>query len=154
MKKFNVGLQLYSVRKAMEEDFYGTLKAVRDMGYEYVEFAGYFGKSSDEIKQILEELGLKCISVHQRVSFFDDNPKEAVEYLKNFGVKYVVVPWHDRCNLVGGPGWDETVRDFNEKAKLLSQNGMLLGYHNHDFEFEKYEGKYLHDYIFEAVPED
>ena len=56
MKKFNVGLQLYSVKNAMKEDFYGTLKAVRDMGYEYVEFAGYYDKSAEEIKAILDEL--------------------------------------------------------------------------------------------------
>ena len=43
MKKFNVGIQLYGVRETMKQDFYGTLKALKDMGYEYVEFAGYYG---------------------------------------------------------------------------------------------------------------
>ena len=43
MKKFHVGIQLYGVRNTLSEDFYGTLKAIRDMGYEYVEFAGYAG---------------------------------------------------------------------------------------------------------------
>lgn len=154
MKKFNVGIQLYGVRNAMAADFEGTLKAVRDMGYEYVEFAGYYGKTSEEIKAILDELGLKCVSVHQRLDFFNDDPQGAVDYLKGFGVKYVVVPWHDKSKLAGGEGWEETVRDFNEKAALFAKNGMMLGYHNHDFEFDKFEGKYLHDYIFEAVPAD
>ena len=154
MKKFNVGIQLYGLRNTMANDFEGTLKAVADMGYEYVEFAGYHGKSSEEIKVILDKLGLKCVSVHQKLDFFNDDPMAAVEYLKGFGVKYVVVPWHDKSKLAGGEGWDETVRDFNEKAELFAKNGMMLGYHNHDFEFDKYEGKYLHDYIFEAVPDD
>ena len=44
MKKFNVGIQLYGVRGSMANDFYGTLKAIKEMGYDYVEFAGYFGK--------------------------------------------------------------------------------------------------------------
>ena len=57
MKKFNVGLQLYSVKNAMAKDFYGTLRAVRDMGYEYVEFAGYFDKSAEEIKAALKMFG-------------------------------------------------------------------------------------------------
>ena len=43
---------------------------------------------------------------------------------------------------------------FNKIADVLASKGMILGYHNHDFEFKKYEGKYLHDYIFEAVPAD
>ena len=56
MKKFNVGIQLYGVRNAMAEDFYGTLKAVKDMGYDYVEFAGYYNKSAEEINVITEYL--------------------------------------------------------------------------------------------------
>ena len=57
MKKFHVGIQLYGVRKAMEADFEGTLKAVADMGYEYVEFAGYYGHTADEIKELLDKYG-------------------------------------------------------------------------------------------------
>ena len=153
MKKFNVGIQLFGVRNAMAEDFEGTLAAIRDMGYEYVEFAGYYGKTSEEIKAILDKLGLKCISVHQRLDFFNEDPQGAVDYLKGFGVKYVVVPWHEVDMLAGNPGWTETVRDFNEKAELLAKNGMVLAYHNHDFEFEKFDGRYLHDYVMECVPD-
>ena len=53
MKKFKVGLQLYSVRDQMEKDMEGTLKAVKEMGYDYVETAGYFGKSAEEKKNSL-----------------------------------------------------------------------------------------------------
>ena len=153
MKKFNVGIQLFGVRDAMAADFEGTLKALSEMGYEYVEFAGYYNKSSEEIKALLDKYNLKSISVHQVLSFFDDDPQGKVDFLKGFGVKYVVVPWHDVSKLAGSEGWAETVRDFNEKAELFAKNGMVLGYHNHDFEFETFEGKYLHDYIMEAIPE-
>ena len=74
MKKFKVGIQLYGVRKSMEADFEGTLKAIADMGYEYVEFAGYFDHTAEEIKAILDKYGLKCMSVHQGLSFYDENP--------------------------------------------------------------------------------
>lgn len=154
MKKFNVGIQLYGVRDAMAADFEGTLRAVAEMGYSHVEFAGYFDHSGEQIAALLDKYGLKCVSVHQRLDFFDQDPEAAVAYLKSFGVKYVVVPWHDKANLAGGPGWEATVKDFNEKAALFQRHGMMLGYHNHDFEFERFEGKYLHDYIFEAVPAD
>ena len=151
MKKFNVGIQLYGVRNAMAADFEGTLKAVAEMGYEYVEFAGYYGKSSEEIKALLEKYNLKCISVHQRLEFFNDDPQAAVDYLKGFGVEFVVVPWMETTKLAGYPEWENTKKDFIEKADLFAKNGMKLGYHNHDFEFEKHDGKYLHDYIFEAI---
>ena len=58
MKKFKVGLQLFSIRDAMEKDMDATLKAVKEMGYDYVEFAGYFGKSAEEVKAILDKYGL------------------------------------------------------------------------------------------------
>ena len=154
MKKFNVGIQLYGLRNTLAEDFFGTLKAVRDMGYEYVEFAGYYGKTSEEIKAILDKYNLKCISVHQRLEFFNEDPQGAVDFLKGFGVEFVVVPWMETTNLAGYPEWENTKKDFVEKADLFAKNGMMLGYHNHDFEFAIVNGKYVHDYIFEAVAED
>ena len=154
MKKFNVGLQLYSVREFMKQDFYGTLKAVRDMGYEYVEFAGYFDKSAEEIKSILDELGLKCISVHQNLDGYEPDPAALVSFLKTFGVKYSVIPWYKKEELASAEAWEKTSKKFNEIAEYLSANGMMLGYHNHDFEFERRDGKFLYDYIFESVPKD
>ena len=64
----------------MAKDFEGTLKKVAEMGYEYVEFAGYFGKSAKEIKEILNRYGLKCISVHQGPAPFFDNGYEIIDY--------------------------------------------------------------------------
>ena len=154
MKKFGVGIQLYGVRNTMKEDFEGTLAALKEMGYEYVEFAGYYDKSAEEIKEILDRIGLKCVSVHQVLDFFDEDAQKGVDFLKTFGVKYVVIPWYEKEALAGNDKWADTVKYFTEKAKLLKENGMMLGYHNHDFEFKKFEGKYLHDYLFEAIPED
>lgn len=154
MKKFNVGIQLYGVRNAMAEDFEGTLKAIKDMGYEYVEFAGYFGHTAEEIKAILDKLGLKCVSVHQGLDFYNDDPDAAAEFLKTFGVKYSVIPWYKKEELAGSDAWEASAARFNKVADVLAKHGMMLGYHNHDFEFETHEGKYLHDYIFEAVPAD
>lgn len=154
MKKFKIGIQLYGVKEAMKADFEGTLKAIADMGYEYVEFAGYYGRSAEEIKAILEKLGLKCISVHQGLDFYNDDPDAAAEFLKTFGVKYSVIPWYKKEELAGTDAWNDTVKRFNAVGETLKKHGMKLGYHNHDFEFETYEGKYLHDYIFESVPRD
>lgn len=154
MKQFKVGIQLYGVRNAMAADFEGTLQKIKDMGYEYVEMAGYFNHTGEEIKAILDKIGLKCISVHQGLDFFNENPEEKIAFLKAFGVRYVVIPWFDKSRLAGSEAWEETKALFNRIADLLKANGMSLGYHNHDFEFEKFDGKYLHEYIFEAVPAD
>jgi len=154
MKKFKIGIQLYGVKNAMAKDFEGTLKAIADMGYEYVEFAGYYGKTSEEIKEVLDKYGLKCISVHQNLDFYDEDPVEKMNFLKGFGVKYSIIPWYPTDKLAGGAEWEETAAKFKAAAEMLYENGMMLGYHNHDFEFKKHNGKYLHDYICEAIPEE
>ncbi len=151
MKKFNVGIQLYGVKNTLAKDFEGTLQALYDMGYEYVEFAGYHGKTSEKIKEILDRIGLKSISVHQKLDFFNDDPEGAVNYLKNIGIKYVVVPSHPHNMMPGTDGWEATCALFNEKAELFAKHGMTLGYHNHDFEYETYDGKYLMDYLTTCV---
>lgn len=154
MKKFGVGIQLYSVKEAMAADFEGTLQKIKDMGYDYVEFAGYFGHTGEEIRDILNRIGLACVSVHQGLEFFDEDPQKGVDFLKAFGVKYSVIPWYDRSRLAGNPAWEESKAKFNRVADILHENGMCLGYHNHDFEFEKFGDRYVHDYIFDAVPTD
>lgn len=151
MRKMNVGIQLFGVRNAMAADFEGTLQKLKDMGYEYVEFAGYYGKTGEEIAAILEKIGLKCVSVHQGLDFYNDDMQAGIDFLKAFGVKYSIIPWYDRSKLADSDAWDETVARFKKVGEALKKNNMMLGYHNHDFEFETYNGKYLHDYIMEEV---
>lgn len=151
MKQFKIGVQLYSVRDEMARDFEGTLQKIAEMGYEYVEFAGYFGKTSEEIKAILDKYSLKCISVHQGLEFFESDAQRAIAFLKGFGVKYVVIPWYGKNALQDG-AWEETKALFNRISSLLTENGMQLLYHNHDFEFEKLQdGRYIHDRIMSEV---
>jgi len=148
MKKFKVGVQLYSVRDAMEKDFYGTLKKVADAGYEHVEFAGYFGHSAEEVRAMLDELGLYCASVHQGIELFLREGKAAVDYLKTIGAKYAAIPSygieHFRKDFGG------TVEMFRGVSDLLAEGGIRLTYHNHDFEFEKIDGEYILDKIYAA----
>ena len=134
MKQLKVGLQLFSVRDAMEKDMDATLKAVKEMGYDYVEFAGYFGKTATEVKALLEKYQLTAISVHQTPSLFWEEGQSAVEYLKTIGAKYCAIPWYSIDELKNH--WEETVEKFIALGKLLKENGIQLLYHNHDFELK------------------
>ncbi|MBQ8255072.1 MAG: sugar phosphate isomerase/epimerase [Clostridia bacterium] len=149
MKQFKVGLQLYSVRDAMEKDMEATLKAVKEMGYDYVEFAGYFGKTAEEVKALLDKYGLKAISVHQATDLFEKEGKAAVDYLNTIGVEYSAIPWYDKNELYNN--WDETVKKFAEVSKLLKAGGIQLMYHNHDFEFVKVDGEYVLDKLYRTL---
>lgn len=151
MKKFKVGLQLYSIRDEMEKDMDKALEAVKEMGYDHVEFAGYFGKSADEINGLLKKHGLSAISVHQAPSLFWEDGQAAVDYLKDIGVKYCAIPHYSVDEYFNN--WSETVEKFTALGKTMRENGIQLLYHNHDFEFEKIDGEFILDKLYESIPD-
>ncbi len=153
MGNLKIGLQLYSVRDDMEADMYGTLKKVKEIGYDYVEFAGYFGHSAKEVKQMLDEIGLTAVSVHQAHSLFLEQGQSAVDYIKTLGVSYAVIPWMALEDQKGAAHYDDVVAGIKKAATLLKENGITLLYHNHDFEFGKFEDKFLLDWLYEDVGE-
>lgn len=152
MKKFKVGIQLFSLRDPMEKDMDATLKAVKEMGYDCVEFAGYFGKTADEVKAILDKYGLECVSVHQGTDLFDEDAEAAVEYIKTIGAKYVTIPWYQTEEFHNN--WDAVIEKFTSLAKLLKESGLQLMYHNHDFEFQKIDGEHILDKLYSTIPAD
>ena len=153
MKKFKVGIQLYSIRDAMEQDMDKTLKAVKDMGYDYVEFAGYFGKTAEEVKSILDKYGLEAVSVHQGIELFEEQGQTAVDYLNALGVKYCAIPWYSTDAFLP-ENFDSTKEKFTKVSKLLKDNGIQLMYHNHDFEFKKIDGEYILDRLYASLDND
>ena len=152
--KLPVAVQLYSVRDEMEKDFYGTIKAMKELGYDGVEFAGLFGEEPEKIKAFCEEIGIIPISAH--VPYFDmlENPEEVLSDYAKIGCKYVAVPYlTEECR----PGTDgfaatvEGIRKIGEAAKAL---GIQLLYHNHDFEFVKIGEEYALDVLYSTIPAD
>ena len=151
MKKFKTGLQLYSVRGAMEKDFEGTLRAVKDMGYDYVEFAGFFGRTAEEVKKILDDLGLCAISAHQGYDAYASDGDAAVDFLYEIGAKFCAIPWYSGDAHYGTDAWEATKKNFTEYSKALAKKGIKLLYHNHDFEFQRVDGKYKIDHMFSEL---
>lgn len=153
MKDFPVALQLYSIRGDMEADFEGTLKKVKALGYDGVEFAGLFEYSAAEVKEMCERIGLIPISAH--IPFADMiNDPDLLEVYSEIGCKYVVIPYLTEEYRPGQPGFAQVIEGakmLGEKAKKL---GMQLCYHNHDFEFTKIDGEYALDILYKEVPAD
>ncbi len=135
----------------MAKDFKGTLEKVKEAGYDYVEFAGYFGHSAQEVKDILDKLELICCSVHQGPELFIEKGQEAVDYLKTIGAKYCAIPWYGIENYENG-NFPKTIAMFEKVGKLLKKNGIQLTYHNHDFEFKLLDGEYILEKIYAALP--
>ena len=145
MKQFKVGVQLYSVRDDLNKNFFGTLRKIRDIGYEYVEFAGYYGHTAEELKDMLDELGLKCISTHTGFEPFETEDDEGFRFLRTLGVKYIVIPWANGDNLPPNAGWPDYLARVKKVADKAAAFGMEILYHNHDFEFIKLGGEIRYD---------
>lgn len=150
-----VGLQLYSVRDAMAQDFKGTLQQVKAMGYDGVEFAGLFGNTPEQVKAMCAEIGLNPISAHVPLAdMLADTDKVIADY-KTLGCKYIVVPYVTEERRPGGELFMQMIdeiRAIGEKAKAA---GLVLLYHNHDFEFKKVEnGEFGLDFLYSSIPAD
>ncbi|MBR5767288.1 MAG: sugar phosphate isomerase/epimerase [Clostridia bacterium] len=145
MKQFKVGVQLYSVRNDLDKNFFGTLRKIRDMGYEYVEFAGYYGHSAEELKDMLDELGLKSISTHSGFEAFETEDSAPFEFLKTIGIKYIVIPWANGDNLPPNAAWTDYLGRVKKVAERAAKYGMEILYHNHDFEFIDAGGEVRYD---------
>ncbi len=161
-KSFGVGLQLYTIRDAMDADVLGSLKKVSDLGYKNLELASYsdgkfYGYSPKELKKIVSELDMEIISSHTQVEAAGitvDNAKKMADDHAELGVKYCVQPWvneEDR-NI---ETYKKMVGDWNEVGKIMDGVGIQFGYHNHNFEFETIDGivPYYDIFMAEMDPE-
>ena len=142
-----VGLQLYTVRTEMQKSVEATLARVARIGYKGVEFAGYFQKSPQEIRALLDADGLRSPSTHIPIEVVRDQLDATLDAAKTIGHEYVVVPWLPE-NLRGTlDDWRRTAELLNRSGAAAQRAGLRLGYHNHDFEFRPVDGKLPYDVL-------
>ncbi len=160
-----VAIQLYSLRDEMDKDFKGTLEKVKEMGYDGVEFAGLYDHKPEEIKAMVDELGLVPISAHVTTDDYiccDGGVDEVLDTYKTIGCKYVAIPYLVEERRPDGYKWrasDKYVGTYElmkEIAAGCKKRGMQLLYHNHDFEFKnKIDGKYMLEVLYDSfTPEE
>ena len=154
MKKVPIGYQLYSAREAAQKDLEKILRALKAMGYDGVEFAGFYGHSAAEIKQMLDEIGLIGISSHVGMQGIEQDMFGTIAYHQAIGCKYIAVPSLDGAHRPGGPEFPAAIRFLNRFGRICKEAGIQLLYHNHDFEFVQVSGIYGLDFLFEAVDAD
>ena len=148
-------LGLFSVRHELERDFAGTLKAVRDMGYEGVEFFGPFTRPAQEVAATLRALDLVCCGWHTPWDAVQpDKLADTVAYQKALGNKYIIIPGLPAECTASLAAWRATAARFNEIAAELKKDGMFIGYHNHSGEFPKIDGQVPYYVFFDNTVRD
>jgi sugar phosphate isomerase/epimerase len=149
-----IGIQLYTLRGPMQQDFEGTLRSLASMGYKEVEFAGLFGHDPAQVRQLLSELNLVAVGSHVDWNRIRDDADGAIEETLALGSPYLVFPYlpeTERQTLAQWQGW---VALLNQVGQRCRERGLTLAYHNHDFEFASVEGVVPYDLLLEQLDHD
>ncbi|MDR1630647.1 MAG: sugar phosphate isomerase/epimerase [Oscillospiraceae bacterium] len=149
-----IAIQLYSLREDASEDFFGTLKKVKELGYDGVEFAGLFDNEPEMVRAFCEEIGLVPLSAHVPFDALISETDAVIAECRALGCKYVAVPYVTEENRPGAEGFFAAIDAICEVGRACATAGLQLLYHNHDFEFVKVNGEYGLDVIYsEIAPE-
>ena len=141
--KYPVGLELYSVREALDKDPEATVRAVAKMGYECVEFYGpYFSWTEAQTKQmrkVMDDAGIRCYSTHNdEPNLLPENINRARDMNAILGSRYLICAHADPK---GNDGWKAIADELNAAAETLEPSGIKAGYHNHQPEFTRVNGQ-------------
>jgi len=147
-KPKNAGIQLYTVRKELEADVKGTLKKLATIGYKELESArsakgNYYGFTPKEFKKVIQDLGMNLRSGHVHL---DKDWQKTVADAAETGQTYLI------CSSLPSEGqtisnYQKVAEQFNKAGEECKKAGLQFGYHNHEYEFEKVEGKVLYDLL-------
>ncbi len=149
MSRIPVALELYSVRHDLTRDLLGTLKAVKAMGYEGVEFAGGFVHPAEVVKAALMETGLKVCGWHTPIhNVMPGTLEGTIAYNRIVGNDFVIVPGLPKEYTSSREGWKKAADVLNVVAQRLAKDDMYTGYHNHQIEFQPLDGEMPWDTFF------
>jgi sugar phosphate isomerase/epimerase len=156
--KLPIALQLYSIRKEMP-DFEAVLKKLADMGYDGVEFAG-LPLEPEKVRALCAKYGLNPISAHIPLDELADlgSPDPLAKAPATFekyvaiGCEYAVVPYLPSPYQPPNGSFSEVIEPIAGLCEIAKACGLTLLYHNHDFEFNRIDGQYALDLLYEKVP--
>lgn len=136
MAEIPVAVQLYTLRLECEKDFAGTLKKVAELGFDGVEFAGFGGLTAQEVRVLLDELGLQAAACHVPLEHLQNDLAGVIKDQKIVGSKYVVCPYllPDHRN---EEDYKALITFLDQAGETCRREGITLCYHNHDFELER-----------------
>ena len=133
-------LELYSIRELMAKDVLKSLEDTANAGYDGVEFAGFFDMPAEAIKQKLDELGLEACGSHTGWDLLSGDIEAIFSYNNIIGNKNIILPYISEDLRKDAKAWADVAQRMNEIGKKCKEAGFNFAYHNHAFEFEKFDG--------------
>lgn len=157
-----IGCQTWPVREMIAKDFPGTLKQLKAMGFQTIEmcspegyaengFGGLKNRSGKEIRGMIEDAGLKCVSSHFSLEELRKNQEGRIAWAKDAGLTQMLV-----ASLGGpkNPTMDDVKREaeeYNRIGEKAAAAGIVQGLHNEDFECTKVDGQRTYDLLFQLL---
>ncbi|HVU24485.1 MAG TPA: sugar phosphate isomerase/epimerase [Opitutus sp.] len=141
-----IGLELYSVRTELARDLPATLRELADIGYEDVEFyAPYFEWTiprAKEVRTMLDDLGLRCLSTHNSLASFapGEGLAKATELNQILGTRYLILA-HPGHELTTVAACETLCTQLRAAVTTLAPHGLRAGFHNHQTEWAKVDGE-------------
>jgi sugar phosphate isomerase/epimerase len=141
-----IGVQLYTVRDLLQDDFEGTIEKVAQLGYDELEFAGYYNRTPNQVSHLLKRLDLKAPATHMSIDLLRNSLNQMVETAVTIGHKYIVCPWLPEEERTGDH-YKAHAEFFNKVGEACHGAGLRFAYHNHAFEFEPVDGGAAYDIL-------
>ncbi|MDX1630155.1 MAG: sugar phosphate isomerase/epimerase, partial [Fulvivirga sp.] len=143
----------------IKNDFKGTLARIAEIGYADIEFweytkGGFFNVPAGEIKKILDDLGMKCSSIHIGIKDLSTDTTQVFETAKILESNYVSCNYLETYERESLDDYKKHAALFNRLGEKAETLGMQFGYHNHEFEFEEMEGQVPYDLLLNECDEE
>jgi len=157
-----IGCQTWPVRKMIAQDFPGTVKVLAGAGFQTIElcspvgyddegFAGLAKYKGVELRKILGDAGVTCVSSHFGMDELRKNQEDRIAWAKDVGLTQMIVP------SLGGPEnptMDDVKRaadEYNKMGERSAKAGIQQGLHNEGFELSMVDGKRTYDVLFDLL---
>lgn len=157
-----IGCQTWPVKEQIAKDFPGTIKQLADAGFQSIElcspvgyaefgFGGLAKYKGPELRKILSDAGVTCISSHFGIDELRKNQEDSIAWAKDVGLTQMLVPSLDAGNT---PTIDDVKRaadEYNKMGEKAAKAGIQQGLHNEGFELSTVDGKRTYDILFELL---
>lgn len=142
-----IGIQLYTVRQALDADFAGTLEQLAAIGYQEVEFAWNRGATPAQTRQVLENTGLTAPAAHLTVEDFEAGWSSTVPTARTLGVEYLVLAWIEPDQRKSLDHYRQWAKRFTRYGTAAREAGFKFAYHNHADELTPIDGQVPYDIL-------
>jgi sugar phosphate isomerase/epimerase len=152
MRRDQIALQLYTLRRLAADDLAGTLRSVAAAGYGSVELAGLPITVPGELARLLEVSELRAVASHEAVESRREGAQAVAARMAEVGCPRVIVPWMPESDRRTVADVRRFAAELGGFARSLADQGIRLGYHNHAFEFAQLDGSTVWDVLLAELP--